>query len=203
MPAKTYRRFPLRVLRPRDQILGGTSNWYPVGAGGADIFDSFPVKDTGAGLLEIADASQDAIVAFSMQDAQDKNGVALASGTDIETFLANDPSQTWLEGNLLSGVAGAQIDYVLQQTDLFGQVTFTWDPNYLGAGLGGYYFDVINPGGGVGALDGRGNIVSFINTRVPSNQESSVSVPGDTNAVVRVQLYDGEYLLGTIPQEQP
>jgi len=199
MPAKTYRRFPLRVLRPRDQILGGTSNWYPIGAGGADIFAGFPLKDgAGAGLLEIADANTDPIVAFSMQDAQDKNGAALASGTDIETFLANDPSQTWLEGNLLSGLAGAQIDYVLQQTDLFGEVTFTWDPNYLGAGLGGYYFNVINPGGGVGAFNGWGKIVSFINTRVPSNEEESVSVVGDTNAVVRVQLYSNEYLLGTL-----
>jgi hypothetical protein len=197
MAAKTYPRFPLRVLRPRDQILGGTSDYYQIDEEASLIRDGFPLWDTGAGQLQAALAGNE-ITAFALQDPFDKNGAVLPSGSEIETFLANDPSQTWLEGNLLSGDEGAQVDHVLAQADLFAEVTLQFDPNYLGAGEPGYYFNVVNPGGGVGAIEGRGRIVSFINTRVLSNEEESRSVPGDTNAVVRVQLYSNEYRLGQV-----
>lgn len=200
MAAKTYPRFPLRVLRPRDQVLGGTSNYYEVSEA-ASIEAGFPLQASGGQVVR-NDGAGAGIIAVALQDAVDKNGVALADGELIETFLANDPSQTWFEGNLMNGGAPAA-DYALLQTDMFAAVTLTFDPNWLGAGLPGYYFDVANPGGGIGADEGNGRIVSFINTRVLSNEEASVSVPGDTNAVVRVQLQPTEYTLNSAPIAGP
>lgn len=190
MAAKEYRRFPLRVLRPRDQILGGTSNYYQL-ADPQPFADGFPMANVG-GQLAVAGVGSP-IVAFVLQDSTPAD----QSGDELETFLANDPSQTWLEGNLLSGLAGQQVPYALLQGDMFADVTLTYDPNYLGAGIAGFYFNVAAPGGGIGAVDGMGKIVSFINTRVPPDNEESYSVPGDTNAVVRVQMSQNEFLLPT------
>ena len=87
MAAKTYPRFPLRVLRPRDQILGGTSDYYQIDEEASLIRDGFPLWDTGAGQLQAALAGNE-ITAFALQDPFDKNGAVLPSGSEIETFLA-------------------------------------------------------------------------------------------------------------------
>lgn len=198
MAAKTYPRFALRVLRPRDQTLGGTSDYYPIeDPDGIIAGGLLATAGSGTVLAAVTNGGQEALVAVALQAAVDKDGNQLVPGDEIETFLANNPYRTWLEGNLLTGGPGAQGDHVLVQDNLFSQVTLRYDLNYLGFGQGGYYFDVTGSGGGIGGVEGQGTIVSFTNTRVPSDNEESYSVPGDTNAVVRVQMLPNEWFLGT------
>ena len=198
MAAKTYQRFPLRVLRPRDPILGGTSDYAPA-EDPVDIEDGFPVAFSGAPgastgeLVRVETGGTDWIAGWALEDMTDKNGVKRAAGTQLEYYQAQSQSQVLVEANLLTGAAGAQVAYVLLATDLGQAVTLVWDPNYLGAGIGGYYFDK-GFSGGISAGGGVCIIASFTNTRVPSDNEESYSVAGDTDAVVRAYLNPVNFL---------
>lgn len=189
MAAKTFARQPMRVKRVYDPIIAGVSMHgiledqanAPLDEGAVPLDFSLM-----AGEFTPIQAGPAQIAAFSLERFTDRNGDAKDVDVDrLEIYQPTHIGEFWLEANLLSGAAGAQVDHVLEQVDLGSPVSLNYDPNYLGAGRGGYYFDITTANS---ILAGLLLITDFRSTRFVPDNEEGYAVPGDTNAVVRAQL---------------
>ena len=175
--AKTYPRRALKVLSPESPAESFLVAVAPEGVAQSFLI-GWPLQENGVGQLVVwaGLATSNAIWGYAMEDATGE--------TNAPIRYVKNSFMTQIEGNLEDGDG----DYPLAPADLSSVYDLRFDANHLGAGLGGWHFDI---------FDSRHALIhDFRSTYVISNSVESRAEVGDINAIVRATAISSFQPLG-------